>query len=78
MSSESYQFASAIMKNATRGAAIDHKWDQAGPGGWQGVPANQSKYENETANANTKTINNNSLLICYDFFKNRRAQRLDV
>ena len=47
MRSEKYQFASQIMKHVTRGATIDQKWDQAGPGGWQGVPKHQPKYDNK-------------------------------
>ena len=63
MSSGRYQFASQIMKNVTRGATIDQKWDQAGPGGWQGVPTNQPKCKNkqtkkQNANANTQNRKN--------------------
>ena len=80
MRSERYQFASRSMKNVTRGATIDQKWDQANPGGWHGVPASQPKCEamKKNPNANTKIIKTDFILICGDYLKNWRAQRLDV
>ena len=33
------------MTNVSRGATIEQKWDQAGPGGLQEVPTNQPKCE---------------------------------
>ena len=68
MNSERYQFASTIMKNVTRGATIDQKWEQTGPGGSQGVPTNQYKCEKykRNANANIKRRKNFLFLICGD------------
>ena len=57
MSSEWYQLASTIIKIVTRGDTFDQQWDQAGPGGWQGVPTHQPIFERKkkrNANANTQ------------------------
>ena len=56
MISERYQFVSQIMTNVTRGATIDQKMDQAGPGGWQGAPTNQPTCEKNNANTNTQMM----------------------
>ena len=62
MSSERYQFASKLMKNVTRGATIDQKWDQAGPGGGKGYQQiNQNvkisiKQKRQRKHKNEKTL----------------------
>ena len=63
----------------TNGTRIDPKCS-CGPGGRQGVPGNQQKYEKiKKGNADTN-MRNISLFMCGDFLKKnkRRAQRLGV
>ena len=71
MSSERYQFASQIMKHVTRGATIDQKWDQAGPGGGKGyqqINQHVNKLKNKTQTQKGDQMF--YFFICGDFFQN--------